>query len=99
MTARNIPAPDQWANLEASAHRWTGQTPGCTRVETAPYHADNGDAAVLLEIVTPSGYATVALPLVAARLLARAILSAADEARDDMPAEISDYRARFGLDA
>lgn len=97
MTARTIPLPDRWAQLDAHTYRRIGEVPGTTQVQTVTYTDDAGTVAVLLEIATPTGYATVALPLPAARLLARAILSAAEEMRDDWPADALDYRQSFGL--
>ena len=92
--SRTIALPNAWAGSNA---RTVETTHTETHVEASPYHDETGTPAVALEIVTPEGYASVSLPLEAARLLARALLVGADEARDDFPDNLSAYRFRFGL--
>lgn len=95
MTAsRNVTIPARWAGMDAHTGKISANV---ARMESVPYVDDAGTVGVLVELMTPTGYSTAVLPVAAARLVARAILAAADEARDDWQDDRRRYDESFGL--
>jgi hypothetical protein len=91
---RDVTIPTSWAGMDA----YTGKvSASVARMEAAPYRDDSGTVGVLVELMTPTGYSTAVLPVEAARLIARAILAVADEARDDWQHDARRYREGFGM--